>query len=114
MGPSRMNCAHLPIAIKIATPAKTVLTVSVELVSVASRTTSKPIANSPLVAARACAAHPLDDPCGWNLHDDDEEGVDEEDDADLATISPGLTGVRAFDSTWDVRLEDGTVKVESA
>ncbi len=24
-----------------------------------------------------------------------------------------LTGVRAFDSTWDVRLEDGTVKVES-
>ena len=25
-----------------------------------------------------------------------------------------LTGVRAFDSTWDVRLEDGTVKVESA
>jgi hypothetical protein len=31
-----------------------------------------------------CAAHPLDDPCGWNLRDDDEEGVDEEDDADLA------------------------------
>jgi glycogen debranching enzyme len=24
-----------------------------------------------------------------------------------------LTGVRAFDSTWDVRLEDGTVRVES-
>ncbi len=24
-----------------------------------------------------------------------------------------LTGVRAFDSTWDVRLDDGTVKVES-
>ena len=31
-----------------------------------------------------CAAHPLDDPCGWNLRDDDEEGVEEEDDADLA------------------------------
>jgi len=29
------------------------------------------------------AAHPLDDPCGRNLRDDDEEGVDEEDDADL-------------------------------
>jgi hypothetical protein len=24
-----------------------------------------------------------------------------------------LSGVRAFDSTWDVRVEDGTVKVES-
>ena len=31
-----------------------------------------------------CAAHPRDDPCGWNLRDDDEEGVDEDDDADLA------------------------------
>ena len=31
-----------------------------------------------------CAAHPLDDPCGRNLRDDDEEGVDEDDDADLA------------------------------
>jgi hypothetical protein len=36
-----------------------------------------------------CAAHPLDDPCGWNLGDDDEEGVDEEDDADLAPSSTG-------------------------
>ena len=31
-----------------------------------------------------CAAHPLDDLRGWNLRDDDEEGVDEDDDADLA------------------------------
>jgi hypothetical protein len=24
-----------------------------------------------------------------------------------------LSGVRAFDSTWDVRLEGGTIRVES-
>src|ERR1700722_11360039 len=78
IGPSTMNCAHSPTAITIATPAKTVVAVNVELVSVASRTASRPIANS------ARAAHPLDDPGGWNLGDDDEEGVDEDDDADLA------------------------------
>src|SRR5262245_10608041 len=49
-----MNCAHSPIAITIATPAKTVVAVSVELVSVASGTASRPIANNALVAARAC------------------------------------------------------------
>ena len=53
-GPSTMNCAHSPIAITIATPAKTVVAVSVELVDVASRTASRPIANSALVVARAC------------------------------------------------------------
>jgi len=40
MGPSTMNYAHSPIAITIATPAKTVVAVGVELVSVASRTAS--------------------------------------------------------------------------
>jgi hypothetical protein len=41
------------MAITIATPAKTVLAASVERVSVASRTASRPIAHSPLVAAKA-------------------------------------------------------------
>src|SRR5215469_8861487 len=54
IGPSTMNCAHSPIAITIATPAKTVVAVSVELVSVASRTASRPMAKRALVAARAC------------------------------------------------------------
>jgi len=31
-----------------------------------------------------CAADALDDPCGGNLRNDDEQGVDEEDDANLA------------------------------
>ena len=30
------------------------------------------------------AAHALDNPCGGNLRNDDEEGVDEEDEPDLA------------------------------
>jgi len=54
MGPVTMNCAHSPIAITIAAPAKTVVAVSAELVSVAGRTASRPMANSALVAARAC------------------------------------------------------------
>src|SRR4051794_41242792 len=49
-----MNCAHSPIAITIATPAKTAVAAGVERVSVASRTASRPTANSALVAAKAC------------------------------------------------------------
>ena len=57
MGPTTMNCAHSPIAITIATPAKTVVAVSVELVSVASRTASRPMANSALVGRVHAVAH---------------------------------------------------------
>src|SRR5436305_10481730 len=84
MGPTTMNCAHSPIAITIATPAKTVVAVSVELVSVASRTASRPIANSALVAARACVRRirctiRVAGICATTM-----KGVDEDDDADLA------------------------------
>ena len=48
-----MNCAHSPTAITIATPARTAVAVSTELVSGASRTASRPVAKSALVAARA-------------------------------------------------------------
>ena len=36
--------------------------------------------------------------------------------ADAATSAPDirLTGVRAFDRVWDVRLEEGRVRVEEA
>ena len=51
MGPSTMNYAHSPIAITIATPAKTVVAVGVELVSVASRTASaRPMRTIPSTA----------------------------------------------------------------
>src|SRR5579863_380981 len=53
-GPSTMNCAHSPIAIMMATPARTAVAAGVERVSVAGRTASRPMANSALVAARAC------------------------------------------------------------
>src|SRR4051812_13065637 len=47
------NCAHSPIAIAIATSAKTVVPAGVERVSVASRTARRPTANNAPVAAKA-------------------------------------------------------------
>src|SRR6059058_2243185 len=81
-GPSTMNWPHSAIAIRIATPAKTVVAASVECVSVASRTASRPTANMALVANSVSAAHPRHHPCRRYLRYDDEEGVDEDDDTD--------------------------------
>src|SRR3954452_15185709 len=77
-----MNWPHSAIAIRIATPAKTVVAASVECVSGASRTASRPTANMALVANKACVRRIRATTRVAGTCANDEEGVDEDDDTD--------------------------------